>query len=52
MALNEIKRMRSRKKYLAEVNDRYAVIKEEDEETAVKPIPPTDKSVGILGVIL
>lgn len=23
-----------------------------DTETAVKPIPPTDKSVGILGVIL
>jgi hypothetical protein len=28
------------------------VSKKAKQETAVKPIPPTDKSVGILGVIL
>lgn len=30
----------------------YLWSKEKKRTTAVKPIPPTDKSVGILGVIL
>ncbi|MGO9137283.1 MAG: hypothetical protein ACLP9S_04780 [Syntrophales bacterium] len=34
--LDEIKRMRSRKKYLAELKDRYAVIQEEDKEKMLR----------------
>ena len=36
MALNEIKRMRSRKKYFAELKDRYAVIQKEDKERMLR----------------